>query len=116
MKRYDRFFTYWAFVCHILFLWRPETFPNTLTLAIFVFAGSIFNKYFVAIQKNQNAWSIVNHVLFHYMPLIIILFMQDFREYDFDSRVLILSFSSYLLYHSFDLHKIYNFYRFTELM
>lgn len=101
-----QFYTFWAIVFHLIHLSNRSIVPSTMTIAFFVVCGSIFTRYVV--QKNVTD-SLGKHILLHYVPLIGLLFMDDWCI-DYDSRMLFVSLILYLWYHSFNLRQIYQVY------
>lgn len=100
MKRYDRFFTSWALVSHMLF--RLGLFYNTYLLALFVFVGSLL----INMSFNEQ-YDLGIDLIGHYLPLL--LFWNEPKIYDV--RPLLIMLPMYLLYMRFDMRVIARYYK-----
>lgn len=97
------FFTYWALCAHFMYL--IQIFPyNTIALAIFVCIGSEIHNHTINKEK-----SITHHILAHYVPLIIMLFLVPF---EINILPIVLLVILYLSYHRFDFKIMYEYYKY----
>jgi hypothetical protein len=103
---YERFFTFWAFAFHLLYL--VGIVPCTFVIAVIVWIGSILHN--MLMHPIYNVWI---DLIFHHAPIIcFIAFWSKIRHKWWNKNVALLTIAALLSYVIFNggIHRVFGYY------